>query len=128
MAIIVDEYGGTAGVVTLELLLEEMVGRVVDELGQPELEFETIDERTVRVDGGMTIFDARDELELDIPEGDYETIAGYVLEKLGHIPAVGETVAGDGFRITVREVKGHKIEEVLITRQPVSSRAKEAAT
>jgi len=127
MAIIVDEYGGTAGVVTIELLLEEMVGHVVDELGQPVQEFEEIDERTTRVDGGMSVDEARDELELPIPDGDYETVAGYVLHALGHIPAEGETVAGDGFRITVAEVKGRKIEEVLVTRLPASARSKPAA-
>ncbi|OGO50411.1 MAG: hypothetical protein A2148_01915 [Chloroflexi bacterium RBG_16_68_14] len=121
MAIIVDEYGGTAGIVTLELLLEEMVGRVVDELGRPEVEFQTIDERTVRVDGGMSVHEAREELDLPIPEGDYETVAGYVLDTLGHIPSEGESVAGDGFRITVVEMKGRKIEEVVVTRLPAGS-------
>jgi len=117
MAVIVDEYGGTAGVVTLELLLEEMVGHVVDELGQPVEEFEAIDELTMRVDGGMSVDEARDELDLPIPDGDYETVAGYVLSVLGHIPKEGETVTGDGFSITVAEVKGQKIEEVVVTRQ-----------
>jgi putative hemolysin len=116
MAIVVDEYGGVAGVVTLELLLEEMVGRVVDELGQPSEEFSAIDENTTRVDGGMSIYDVREELELDLPEGDYETIAGYVLKQLGHIPREGESVNIDGYRITVSEVIGVKIESVVITR------------
>ncbi|MGB2712507.1 MAG: hemolysin family protein [Conexibacter sp.] len=116
MTIIVDEYGGTAGIVTLELLLEEMVGRVADELGGAEEEFQTIDAHTVRVDGGLSIHEAREELDLDIPEGDYETVAGYVLTSLGHIPIEGEVVSGDGFRITVAEVKGRKIEQLVVTR------------
>ena len=116
MAIIVDEYGGTAGIVTLELLLEEMVGRVGDELAAPEREFQTIDERTMRVDGGMSVHEAREELELAIPEGDYETIAGYVLDLLGHIPKEGEQVPSQGFQITVTQVEGRKIEKVVITR------------
>jgi putative hemolysin len=116
MAVVVDEYGGVAGVVTLELLLEEMVGRVVDELGQPAEEFSAIDEHTTRVDGRMSIYDVREELELDIPEGDYETVAGFVLEQLGHIPRVGETVTLDGYRLTVSDVKGVKIESVVITK------------
>jgi putative hemolysin len=116
MAVVVDEYGGVAGVVTLELLLEEMVGRVVDELGQPTEEFSAIDEHTTRVDGRMSIYDVREELELDIPEGDYETVAGFVLEQLGHIPRVGETVTLDGYRLTVSDVKGVKIESVVITK------------
>ena len=114
MAVVVDEYGGVAGIVTLELLLEEMVGRVVDELGQPSEEFSAIDEHTTRVDGGMSIYDLREELDMALPEGDYETVAGFVLEQLGHIPREGESVALDGLRITVSEVKGVKIESVVI--------------
>jgi putative hemolysin len=116
MAIAVDEFGGVAGIVTLELLLEEMVGRVVDELGQPEREFEAIDARTFRVDGGMSLHDAREELELELPEGEYETVAGFVLDTLGHIPEVGESVQWNGFRLTVEAVKGQKLEELLVTR------------
>ncbi|MEX1255094.1 MAG: hemolysin family protein [Dehalococcoidia bacterium] len=125
IAVIVDEYGGTAGIVTLELLLEEMVGRVVDELGRPGEEFQTIDERTVRVDGGMSVHEAREELTLPIPDGDYETVAGYVLDTLGHIPKAGETVQGDGYRITVVEMKGRKIEQVVVTRLPAEATASE---
>lgn len=116
MAIVVDEYGGVAGVVTLELLLEEMVGRVVDELGQLSEEFSTIDEHTTRVDGGMSIFDLREELNVALPEGDYETVAGFVLDRLGHIPREGEALSIDGYHITVSEVKGVKIESVVIRR------------
>ena len=105
-----------AGVVTLELLLEEMVGRGVDELGQPSEEYAAIDEHTTRVDGGMSIYDVRGELEIDLPEGDYETVAGFVLDQLGHIPREGEMVTLDGYRIAVSEVKGVKIESVVITK------------
>lgn len=116
MAVVVDEYGGVAGVVTLELLLEEMVGRVVDELGQPSEEYAAIDDRRTRVDGGMSIYDIRDELGITIPEGEYETVAGFVLQQLGHIPRAGETVALDGYRVTVSDVQGVKIESVVITK------------
>jgi len=118
MAIIVDEYGGTAGLVTLEILLEEMVGRLTDELGHPVEEFVAIDERTVRIDGGMSVDEAREELDLPIPDGDYETVAGYVLDVLGHIPKVGEMIEGDGFSVRVTDVQGRKIEEVVATRKP----------
>jgi putative hemolysin len=116
MAVVVDEYGGVAGIVTLELLLEEMVGRVVDELGQSSEEYAAIDEHTTRVDGGMSIYDVRGELEIELPEGDYETVAGFVLDQLGHIPREGETITLDGYRITVSDVKGVKIESVVITK------------
>ena len=116
MAIVVDEYGGVAGIVTVEMLLEEMVGRVVDELATGDEEFLAIDEKTTRIDGGMSVYDVREELGLDLPEGDYETIAGYVLEQLGHIPREGETITLDGYRIAVSELKGVKIESVVVTK------------
>ena len=116
MAIVVDEYGGVAGVVTLELMLEEMVGRVVDELGQPAEEYVALDENRTQIDGGMSIYDVREAIGLELPEGDYETIAGFVLDRLGHIPREGETIAIDGFRIAVSEVKGVKIESVVVTK------------
>ncbi len=116
MAIVVDEYGGVAGLVTLEALLEEMVGRVGDELVEGEEEFQAIDANTTRIDGGMSIYDVREELGLDLPDGDYETVAGYVLEQLGHIPREGETVTIDGYRIAVSDVKGVKIESVVVTK------------
>jgi len=126
MAVVVDEYGGTAGIVTLELLLEEIVGELGDELRPREREFEAVDERTIQVDGGMSIHDANEELELGLPEGEYETVAGFVLSLLGHIPQEGEQVvyntaegtrgSGPGLRLVVTEMHGRKIERVLVQR------------
>lgn len=116
MAIAVDEWGGTAGIVTLEQMLEEMVGQVRDELRPHEGEITEIDERTKQVDGSLSVEEARDELGIDIPEGEYDTLAGYVLSRLGHIPKVGEMVALDGWRITVAEMRGLKIELLKVIR------------
>lgn len=116
IAVVVDEYGGVAGIVTLEILLEEMFGNVTDELAADDVEFSQIDAHTTRVDGGMTIYDVRDDLEIELPEGDYETVAGLLLERLGHIPRAGETVTVDSYRLTVADVKGVKIDSVLITK------------
>jgi CBS domain containing-hemolysin-like protein len=117
MAIVVDEYGGTAGIVTLEMLLEELVGYVSDELRRHEEEFVEVDERTFQVDGGMTVHDANEELEIDLPEDeDYETIGGFVLARLGRIPDEGEQFTHDGLRFVVTKVEGNRIEEVTITR------------
>jgi putative hemolysin len=116
MAIAIDEFGGTAGIVTLEALLEEMVGQVRDEMWPEEAEITTIDEHTKQVDGGLGIEEAREELDLPIPDGDYDTVAGYVLSKLGHIPKVGEAVTLDGHRIVVTEMRGLKIEQLQVTR------------
>jgi putative hemolysin len=116
MAIAIDEFGGTAGIVTLEQLLEEMVGTVGDELRPEAPEFKAIDERTVQVDGSVSIAEAREELGIDIPDGPYDTIAGFVLDRLGHIPKEGEAVPFDGHRILVTEMRGPKIEMLRITR------------
>jgi putative hemolysin len=116
MAIVVDEYGGTAGIVTLEMLLEELVGYVSDELRRHEEEFVEVDEKTFQIDAGMTVTDANEELDLNLPEGDYETVAGFVLAQLGHIPAEGEQFTYDGLRFTVNKVLGRKVEEVTVTK------------
>jgi putative hemolysin len=112
MAVAVDEFGGTAGIVTLEQLLEEMVGPVHEELHAGTAEVQVIDESTVRVDGSLSIEEARDQLEIEIPEGPYDTIAGFVLNELGRIPSEGEFVTMPGHRITVAEMRGPKIELV----------------
>ncbi|MGQ9573335.1 MAG: hemolysin family protein [Dehalococcoidia bacterium] len=116
MAIVVDEYGGTAGIVTTELLLEEIVGELGDELRPREREFEAVDERSVQVDGGMSIHDANEELDLGLPEGEYETVAGFVLSQLGHIPREGEQLSYNSLRLVVTRMHGRKIERVLVTR------------
>jgi putative hemolysin len=117
MAVAVDEWGGTAGIVTLEQLLEEMVGQVRDELWPAESEITTIDEHTAQVDGGISVEEAREELGLNIPEGEYDTLAGYVLSRLGHIPRVGESiVVNEEHRIMVAEMRGLKIELLRVTR------------
>lgn len=116
MAIVADEYGGTAGLVTVEILLEELVGAVGDELRRHGEEVVSLDERTFEIDAGMSISDANEELELDLPEGEYETVAGFVLSHLGHIPRQGEQFVFNGFRIAITGVRARKIERVRVTR------------
>jgi putative hemolysin len=116
MAIVADEYGGTAGVVTLEMLLEEMVGYVSDELRRHEEEVVSLDERTFEIDAGMSISDANEELQLDLPEGDYETVAGFVLSHLGRIPQEGEQFVYNSLRVAVTEVRARKVERLTVTR------------
>ena len=118
MAIAADEYGGTAGVVTLEMLLEEIVGYVSGELRRHEEEVVSLDERTFDIDAGMTISDANEELQLDLPEGDYETVAGFVLSHLGRIPQRGEQFVYNGLRIAVTEVRARKVQRLTVTRLP----------
>jgi putative hemolysin len=116
MAVIVDEFGGTAGIVSLSRLMEEIVGPVGDELAEAEKEYEPIDENTFQVDGGMRIEEANEELGVNLPEGEYETVAGFVLHLLGHIPRNGEQVRYKGLKM-VTKMRGHKIEEILLTRE-----------
>ncbi len=124
MAIAVDEYGGLAGLVTLKRLSEEVVGPVGEEGEGPEEEYEAIDLNTFQVDGGMSIEEANEELVLRLPEGEYETIAGFVLEILGHIPVVGERFEYRNLRFAVIEMDNLKIEAVRVTRsRPVEDGA-----
>ena len=105
IAIIVDEYGGTSGLVTMEDILEELVGDIFDEYDKEEKEYEKIDENTYILSGNMTIYDVNKLLNASIPEGDYDTISGYLQEKLGRIPKDEETPIVDTEKIT------YKIEE-----------------
>ena len=116
MSVAVDEFGGTAGIVTLEQLIEEMVGPVGDELRPGVHEIREIDEHTRQVDGSLSIEEAREELEIDFPEGPYDTVAGYVLNQLGHIPVEGELVPIGEYKIVVAEMRGPKIEFLRVTR------------
>jgi putative hemolysin len=118
MAVVVDEYGGTAGIVSLSRLVEEIVGEVGDELAGVEKDFEVIDEYTFQIDGSMRIEEANQEMELGLPEDeDYETVAGFILHLLGHIPRRNEQLRYKGLKIVITEMKGQKIEKVLLTRE-----------
>ena len=117
MAVLVDEYGGMAGIVTLEDLVEEIVGELDDELDSDEIDIETVDEHTTIVEGLTRIEVANDELQLKLPEGEYETVAGLILDKLGHLPQKGEQIPLDSVLLTVLEVQGPRIARVEITRR-----------
>jgi putative hemolysin len=117
MCVVVDEYGGTAGIVSLTRLVEEIVGPVGDELAEAEKDFEIINEYTFQVDGSMRIEEVNEEMELDLPEGDYETVAGFVLHLLGHIPRQNEQLRYRGLKLVITEMRGLKIEKVLLTKE-----------
>jgi putative hemolysin len=114
MAVVIDEYGGTAGLVTLEELVEEIVGRLTDEWVTERLLVE-VDEHTVQVDGLMRIDEVNRELGTDLPEDDnYDTVAGFVLYQLRRIPEEGEKLSYGDLELTVEGMKGPKIEKVLL--------------
>jgi putative hemolysin len=117
MAVVVDEYGGIDGIVTMEQLLEQVVGHFGDELAKRVKEFQAIDEFTYEVDGSMRIDELNEELGLGLPEGDYETIAGFILNQIGHIPEMGEQLRYSDMKIVVKEVRGLKIEKLRIIKE-----------
>jgi putative hemolysin len=118
MAVVIDEYGGTAGIVSLSRLVEEIVGQVGDEMAGIEKDYEIINENTFQIDGGMRVDEANEEMELNLPEGeDYETVAGFILSLLGHIPRRNEQLRYHGLKIVITEMKGQKIEKILVTKE-----------
>ena len=102
LAIIVDEYGGTAGLITMEDILEELVGDIYDEYDKEEKEYEQIDSNTYLLSGSMTINDINKILNAKIPEGDYDTLSGYLQEKLGRIPEEDEKPVIDTETVTYK--------------------------
>ena len=120
MAIIVDEYGGLAGLVTLKRLSEEVVGAHGEEGEAPEDEYESLGDNTFQVEAAMSIDEANEELELNLPDGDFDTVAGFVLDRLGRIPDEGETLEYDALKIEVIEMRALKIETVKVTRMNTS--------
>ncbi len=118
MAVVVDEYGGTAGIVSLSRLVEEITGEVGDEMAGVEKDYEVINEFTFQIDGSMRIEEANREMVLGLPEGEsYETVAGFILHLLGHIPRRHEQLRYKGLKFVITEMKGQKIEKVLLTRE-----------
>lgn len=118
VAVVIDEYGGTAGIVSLSRLVEEIVGPVGDELAAAEKEYEIINEYTFQIDGGMRVEEVNAEMDVALPEGDdYETVAGFVLHLLGHIPRQGEQLRYKGLKLVVTKMRGLKIEEILLVKE-----------
>ncbi len=117
MTVVVDEYGGIAGIVSLSRLLEEIVGPLGDELAAAEKEYEAIDEHTFQIDGGMNIEEANEQMSLDLPPGDYETVAGFVLDLLGRIPREGEQIKYKDMKLVITEMQGVKIANIRLTRE-----------
>ena len=116
MAIVIDEYGGTAGLVTMEDILEELVGNIFDEHDEEELEYELIDENTYLVNGNISIGDLEKIIGIEISDGDYETLSGYLLGKLEELPPEGEeTIIEDGkLTYKIEEYEDKRIKRVKI--------------
>lgn len=116
IAIVLDEFGGTAGLVTLEDLIEEIVGEVSDPYDSPVPEIHTLPSGVAMIDGLVQLEDVNEVLELELLDQNYDTIAGYVLGKLGRIPAVGDVVIADGVKLTVESMDHLRIERLSLER------------
>jgi len=115
MAIVVDEYGEMEGIVTLEDLLEEIVGEIEDEFDLPDESIEQVDDDTIRVDGTFPIDDFNERFRTGLPQEDYHTLAGFVFGLLGRQPEVGDDISHDGMLFDVLEVEGSRINKIAVT-------------
>ena len=115
LAIVVDEYGGTDGIVTLEDLMEEVIGEIHDEYDAATEQSRSLQGGDVDVDGLLNLEDFADRTGIDLPEGPYETVAGFVINELGRLPGVDESVVALGHRFTVTEVDGLRIARLRLT-------------
>jgi CBS domain containing-hemolysin-like protein len=113
-AVVVDEYGGMAGICTLEDLLEEIVGEIEDEFDIPEEPIEQIDDDNYRVDGMFPIDEFNERFGTDLPDDDYHTVGGFVFGQLGRAAEPGDDVSYNGMRFDVIEVEGSRIEKMAV--------------
>jgi magnesium and cobalt transporter len=116
--IVVDEYGGTAGLVTLEDVLEELVGEITDESDPSVEDDEPSLEGRIELSGRLNIDDANDEYGLDLPKDGWDTVGGLVLDLKGGVPDVGDVLTTERYRLTVVRMDGRRVEEVIV--EPLS--------
>jgi CBS domain containing-hemolysin-like protein len=121
MAVVVDEYGGMEGIVTLEDLLEEIVGEIEDEFDLPDESVERIADDTVHVDGTFAIDDFNEQFGVELPLEDYHTLAGFVFGELGHAPERGDVIEHDGIHFEVLEVEGSRIDRLAVKFEPAQA-------
>ncbi len=122
MAVAVDEYGGIAGLVTLEDLIEELVGEIVDEYDVEEAMLDPLRDGTYRVDARMLIDELNTAVGIELPQGDWDTVGGLVFDLFGRVPTLGEECEVEGYRLRVEQVHGRRIQKVVVVpRQPVET-------
>jgi putative hemolysin len=121
LALVADEYGALAGVITLEDCLEELVGEIVDEHDEEATAVQRLDNGDLLVDGGMSIADINELLELRLPDEEWDTLGGFLFGTLEHVPVRGESIVHDGWRFTAAEVEGRRIRLVRISLQSMPS-------
>lgn len=128
MAIVVDEYGGTAGLLTMEDILEELVGNIFDEYDDEEFDYKKLDENTYLMEGSISLYEVKKILDIELPEGDYETLSGYLIEQLGRLPEEQEHPIIEDEKLTykIEEVEDRRIKWVKVCKnQPEISEKEE---
>ena len=121
LAVVVDEYGATVGLVTIEDILEEIVGEIVDEYDREDELIEQLGEDVWRLDGRLPVDELNDMLGTDLPNDEWDTLGGLVFGLLGHVPSPGERVEIEGIRLTAERIRGRRIAKVLVKRLPVTA-------
>jgi len=121
VAVVVDEFGGTVGMVTLENVLEELVGDIQDEFDSEKEEFRKINENEFTVDGALGLYELRDAAGLDLESADVSTIGGYVTHLLGHLPKEGEQVKIDNYLVTITQTDGRRVGQLHFKKMSVSA-------
>lgn len=121
IAIVVDEFGGTAGLVTMEDILEEIVGEIEDEHDTNRRPIERIGPDLIRADGVVSLYDIAEELDIEVPAEEFETIGGLIYDRVGGVPRIGQSVEEHGLKITIEKMDGQRIKRVSIARQQPSS-------
>ena len=116
MAIVIDEWGSVEGLITIEDIVEEIVGEIQDEFDEDEPAIEEISDDLFAVDGRIPITDVNDRFELDLPHEDFDTIGGYILGSLGRPPETGDTVEADGVTMQVKSVDGPRVSMLTLQR------------
>ena len=123
LAVVTDEYGGTAGIITTEDILEEIVGEIMDEHDHEEPLFSVLEDGAFMVDARLDVEKLEEQLKITLPDGDFESVGGFIIHLLGKIPEIGEKISFGNFDITIQKGDQRKIEKVLIAPQE-SSRPK----
>jgi putative hemolysin len=122
MAVVLDEYGGTAGIVTMEDLLEEIVGEILDEYDESELPTTTTPDADVLIPGSLNIGEMNERFGLEVPDDDYTTVGGFVFGALGRLPIVGDRVTASHAVFTVKAMDGRRIETLSVDLHSIGDR------